>query len=126
MIPLENRPQAKAWMAKVVKAAVAGKLGAAEGIMKWLKDLASVAAEHSNRLEWTTPTGWPWVVKISAAELASLKSLANDGAEAMKRIQARRTHMDLRNAGWEIETEQLADKNTVYRLVAPSPGHASR
>jgi hypothetical protein len=25
---------------------------------------------------------------------------------------------DLRHAGWQIETEELSDKNTVYRVIA--------
>lgn len=34
---------------------------------------------------------------------------------------------DLRNLGWSIQTEELANKNTVYRLVArPAAEHASQ
>jgi DNA-directed RNA polymerase, mitochondrial len=66
---LDERPQARAWMAKVMKDAMSDRLGSAERIMKWLRQTAAIAARHPANsegraagLHWTVPTGWPWVM----------------------------------------------------------------
>jgi DNA-directed RNA polymerase, mitochondrial len=66
---LDERPKARAWMAKVMKGAMSDRLGSAEGIMQWLRRTAAIAARHpveidgrAKGLHWTVPTGWPWVM----------------------------------------------------------------
>lgn len=66
---LDERPQARAWMAKVMKDAMLHRLGSAEGIMQWLRQAAAIAARHpadseggATGLLWVVPTGWPWVM----------------------------------------------------------------
>jgi DNA-directed RNA polymerase len=66
---LDERPQARAWMAKAMKDAMSDRLGSAEGIMQWLRQTAAIAARHPAKsegratgLHWTVPTGWPWVM----------------------------------------------------------------
>ncbi len=66
---LDERPQARAWMAKVMKDAMSDRIGSAEAIMKWMRQTAAIAARHpvdsqgaTTGLHWTVPTGWPWVM----------------------------------------------------------------
>jgi DNA-directed RNA polymerase len=66
---LDERPQARAWMAKVMKDAMSDRIGSAERIMQWLRQTAAIAARHpagseghAAGLHWTVPTGWPWVM----------------------------------------------------------------
>jgi len=65
----DERPQARAWMAKVMKDAMSDRLGSAERIMGWLRQTSAIAARHpadseerATGLHWTVPTGWPWVI----------------------------------------------------------------
>jgi DNA-directed RNA polymerase len=66
---LDERPQARACMAKVMKDAMSDRLGSAERIMQWLRQTAAIAARHPadseggrTGLHWVVPTGWPWVM----------------------------------------------------------------
>lgn len=66
---LDERPQARAWMAKVMKDAMSDRLGSAEGIMQWLRQTAAIAAKYpvssegrGAGLHWMAPTGWPWAM----------------------------------------------------------------
>jgi len=65
----DERPQARARMAKVMKDAMSDRLGSAERIMQWLRQTSAIAARHpvdsegrALGLHWMVPTGWPWVM----------------------------------------------------------------
>jgi DNA-directed RNA polymerase len=71
----EERPQARAWLAKVMKDAIADRIGSAERIMQWLPQTAAIVVRHERNadgrspgLPWRVPTGWPWVMAYGAKE----------------------------------------------------------
>lgn len=55
----DERPKARAWLAKVIRMeAMAGQLGAADAIMRWLKKVAAVAARSQGvRMQAAAATG---------------------------------------------------------------------
>ncbi len=71
----EERPQVRAWLTKLMKAAISDRIGSAERIMKWLQQTAAIVARHVKKedgrapgLRWRVPTGWPWVMAYGAKE----------------------------------------------------------
>lgn len=70
----DERGKARAWLANVLKHAMADCLFSAERTMKWLRETAAIvgkeqkANDPAHGLHWITPTGWPWAMVYGRRE----------------------------------------------------------
>ena len=56
-----ERPKTRAWLANVISEAIAGQLGTADHIMKWLKQTIAVATRHARPDGKKDASGFVWV-----------------------------------------------------------------
>jgi DNA-directed RNA polymerase len=112
----EERPQARAWLAKVMKAAISDRIGSAERIMKWLQQTAAIVARYGKKedgrapgLRWRVPTGWPWVMAYGAMERRNAH-VRIDGSRATALVYA--------------ESDREIDRKAQTDSVSPNVIHA--
>jgi DNA-directed RNA polymerase len=113
----EQRPKARDWLAKALSAAMAGQLGTADHIMKWLKQTIAVATRHARLdvqggapgLVWVAPTGFPWAMAYGRKEKKT----------AHIRFKAERS-----TAVVQVENQTVLDPKAHGDAVAPNFVHA--
>ncbi len=112
----EERPQARAWLAKVMKEAISDRIGSAEQIMVWLQQTAAIVTRYGTDedgraagLQWSVPTGWPWVMAYGAKERRNAHARVG-GVRATALVHA--------------ESDRVIDKKRQTGSVSPNVIHA--
>lgn len=57
--PFESSSEAAKYLARILWDAVGSVVVAAQAAMGWLQEVAGIAVDHGNLIEWTTPVGFP-------------------------------------------------------------------
>jgi DNA-directed RNA polymerase, mitochondrial len=118
VFPEGERPKARAWLAKVMQEAMAGQLGSADTIMRWLRQMAAAVTRHANTgdwpeksrgFEWTTPTGWPWSMSYGRKE---------------KQVAQVRFNGERSTAALSVESSSVLDAHAQGDAVSPNFIHA--
>ena len=112
-----ERPKTRAWLANVISEAIAGQLGTADHIMKWLKQTIAVATRHArpdgkkdaSGFVWVAPTGWPWAMAYGRKE---------------KKIAHVRFNAERSTAVVKVESETMLDPRAQGDAVSPNFIHA--
>lgn len=117
----EERKEARVWLAKMVRRVLAspstamasvqgGRLASAETFMKWLGAVTTKASSGTGGMEWTTPSGWPWVLSYGRMERARVDA----------RFREAEGGPPTRATAWLLEESDTKLSRQTQRASAPS------